>query len=116
VADISTRLRRHVARALTNINETNLILMRKHLMSTCYLSRCLTLALLLTIVPRIASAQIVDIPDAGLRAAIRKTLHKPSGDLTVADMETLTVLCRPCLQEKLRPCEECGSLIRAAAY
>ena len=33
-----------------------------------------------------------------------------------ADMETLTVLCPPCLQEKLRPCEECGSLIRAAAY
>jgi formylmethanofuran dehydrogenase subunit E len=33
-----------------------------------------------------------------------------------ADMETLTVLCPRCLQEKLRPCEECGSLIRAAAY
>jgi formylmethanofuran dehydrogenase subunit E len=26
------------------------------------------------------------------------------------------VLCPPCFQEKLRPCEECGSLIRAAAY
>jgi len=31
-------------------------------------------------------------------------------------METLTVLCPPCFKEKLRPCEECGSLIRAAAY
>jgi formylmethanofuran dehydrogenase subunit E len=33
-----------------------------------------------------------------------------------ADMETLTVLCPQCLPEKLKPCGQCGAMIRAAAY
>ncbi len=41
--------------------------------------------------PRVA-AQVVDIPDAGLRDAIRTALGKPTGDITVADMESLTEL------------------------
>ena len=39
-----------------------------------------------------AAAQLVDIPDPGLEAAIRVALSKPTGDITVADMEGLTVL------------------------
>jgi hypothetical protein len=31
-------------------------------------------------------------------------------------METLTVFCPRCLGEKLRPCEQCSAMIRAAAY
>ena len=46
-------------------------------------------------------------------AAVR---HLIPAERAYADMETLTVLCPPCFREKLRPCEECGSLIRAAAY
>lgn len=37
-------------------------------------------------------AQTVDIPDPGLEAAIRVQLRKPEGDITVADMESLTEL------------------------
>ena len=40
-----------------------------------------------------ASAQVVDIPDPNLRAAIERQLGKSAGDtITVADMETLTAL------------------------
>jgi hypothetical protein len=39
-----------------------------------------------------ASMQLVDIPDTGLLSAIRTALNKPTGDLTVADLERLTVL------------------------
>ena len=39
-----------------------------------------------------ASLQLVDIPDTGLLAVIRAALNKPTGDLTVGDMERLTVL------------------------
>jgi hypothetical protein len=39
-----------------------------------------------------ASMQLVDIPDTGLLAAIRVALSKPTGDLTVGDVERLTVL------------------------
>ena len=35
---------------------------------------------------------IVDIPDANLQAGIRSALNKPTGDITQADMETLTRL------------------------
>jgi hypothetical protein len=40
----------------------------------------------------LTNAQIVHIPDPGLLAAIRSALNKPTGDITVSDMETLTVL------------------------
>src|SRR5438034_617638 len=60
-------------------------------MKMLYLTH-LTAALLLLIAPRVAMAQTVEISDPGLRAVIRKTLNKPSGNLTVADMESLTVL------------------------
>ena len=40
----------------------------------------------------LAPAQTVDIPDPGLHAAIRTALNKPTGDITIADMESLTVL------------------------
>jgi ubiquitin len=33
-----------------------------------------------------------------------------------ADMKTITVLCPRCFQERLRPCEQCGAMMRAAAY
>ena len=39
-----------------------------------------------------AVAQVVDIPDPGLQAAIRVALNKPAGDITVADMESLMEL------------------------
>jgi Leucine-rich repeat (LRR) protein len=39
-----------------------------------------------------AVAQVVEIPDAGLRDAIRAALGKPTGDITVADMESLVLL------------------------
>jgi len=42
--------------------------------------------------PCAAIAQTVTIPDAGLEAAIRLTLNKSTGDLTQADMESLTSL------------------------
>lgn len=35
---------------------------------------------------------VVDIPDPTLRAAIRATLDKPTGEITTADMESLAVL------------------------
>jgi len=38
------------------------------------------------------TTQLVDIPDVGLLAAIRTALGKPAGDITVADMRSLTVL------------------------
>ena len=38
------------------------------------------------------SAQTVEIPDPGLQAAIREALNKPAGEITVADMESLTEL------------------------
>lgn len=39
-----------------------------------------------------AWAQVVTIPDAGLQEAVRAALGKPTGDITVADMEGLTNL------------------------
>lgn len=33
-----------------------------------------------------------------------------------APMETLDVWCSSCLREVLKPCDECGTLIRASAY
>jgi len=39
-----------------------------------------------------AATQVVNIPDPGLLAAIRVALNKPTGDITVADMESLTGL------------------------
>jgi internalin A len=38
------------------------------------------------------TAQVVNIPDPGLNAAIRQALGKPTGEITVADMEGLTGL------------------------
>ena len=35
---------------------------------------------------------VVEVPDPILQAAIRTTLNKPTGDITAADMESLTVL------------------------
>ena len=54
----------------------------------------IALALLICVsIPVTASAQIVDIPDANLRAAIETELGKASGDtITAADMATLTWL------------------------
>ncbi len=37
-------------------------------------------------------AQTVNIPDPNLESAIRDALEKPEGDITVADMESLTEL------------------------
>jgi hypothetical protein len=37
-----------------------------------------------------AAAQVIEIPDRSLDAAIRYQLEKPEGDLTVADIGTLT--------------------------
>lgn len=37
-------------------------------------------------------AQVVTIPDPELQAAVRAALAKPAGDITVADMESLTTL------------------------
>lgn len=37
-------------------------------------------------------------------------------EYTFAPMETLEVRCPSCLREVLKPCEECGTLIRASAY
>src|SRR5262245_9194874 len=62
----------------------------------CRAGLLLTLALLLVPVFH-ASAQTVAIPDPGLEAAIRYALGKPTGDITVADMETLTSLDACCL-------------------
>ena len=42
--------------------------------------------------PILAAAQSVEIPDPGLRAAIRTALNKPSGNLTIADMEMMRQL------------------------
>ena len=51
-----------------------------------FLLMCFTL-------PLTATAQVVDIPDSNLRAAVEKTLGKASGAaITVADMATLTRL------------------------
>ena len=56
---------------------------------TFFLLVCLTLSLT-------ATAQVVDIPDSNLRAAVEKALGKASGDtITVADMATLTRLEAP---------------------
>jgi internalin A len=45
-----------------------------------------------------ASAQVVTIPDPGLLTAIRGQLKKPTGDITVADMASLKLLCANGLQ------------------
>src|SRR5262245_36435650 len=37
-------------------------------------------------------AAVVNIPDPSLQAAIRATLNKRTGDITVGDMESLTAL------------------------
>jgi len=57
------------------------------------LVRCLSVLLLaaMVLVPR-AVAQVVNILDPALNAAIRTALGKPTGDITVADMESLTEL------------------------
>lgn len=39
----------------------------------------------------------------------------PAAD-AYADMETLTILCGPCLSSRLKPCKACGARTRAAAY
>ncbi len=39
-----------------------------------------------------AQTDVVNIPDPELQNVIRDTLNKPTGDITVADMESLTVL------------------------
>jgi formylmethanofuran dehydrogenase subunit E len=39
-----------------------------------------------------------------------------SAERAFAPMETLEVLCGVCLREALKPCESCGTLIRASAY
>ena len=61
--------------------------MKKRLLRfTFFLLICLTL-------PRTATAQVVDIPDANLRTAIEAGLGKSAGaTITVAEMETLTHL------------------------
>jgi hypothetical protein len=61
-------------------------------MKMCNLFRFITTATLIISAPRLAMAQIIEIPDPELRAVIRKTLNKPSGVLTVADLGRLTVL------------------------
>ena len=55
---------------------------------------CVTLLLLISFtLPLTATAQVVNIPDPNLRAAIENTLRKASGDtITVADMQALEVL------------------------
>jgi len=40
----------------------------------------------------IPTGGVVHIPDPILPAFVRDTLNKPSGDITVADMESMTVL------------------------
>ena len=56
---------------------------------TFFLSICLTL-------PLMATAQVVDIPDPHLRAAVEKALSKASGTpITAADMAELTALHAP---------------------
>ncbi|MCI0541747.1 MAG: hypothetical protein L0Z50_41650 [Verrucomicrobiales bacterium] len=52
----------------------------------------LTRVLLLWAATSNAFAQAVDIPDSGLRDAIRQALGKSTGDITVADMQSLTTL------------------------
>jgi hypothetical protein len=37
-------------------------------------------------------AQIIDIPDPGLQTTIRMALNKPADDITLVDMESVTVL------------------------
>jgi len=37
-------------------------------------------------------------------------------EVAFAQMENLELRCAECLREVLRPCEICGSLIRASAY
>jgi len=39
-----------------------------------------------------AQTDVVNIPDPELQSVIRDTLNKPTGDITVADMESVTVL------------------------
>jgi ribosomal protein L37AE/L43A len=39
-----------------------------------------------------------------------------SPEYAYAPMESLEVLCRNCIDAKLKPCEECGARIRASAY
>src|SRR5262245_35103970 len=55
-------------------------------------TRSLIVALALGIGPSLATAQNIEIPDPGLRAAIRATLNKSSGNITIQDMEGLTSL------------------------
>jgi len=56
-------------------------------------NRCVFLVLVSWMVPdRYLAAQAVNIPDPALEAAIRDTLAKPEGDLTIPDMESLTEL------------------------
>lgn len=58
----------------------------RHLLLAAFLLAGLSLAAVHT------AAQVVNIPDPGLNAAIRQSLHTPTGDITVADMESLIVL------------------------
>ena len=55
------------------------------IMKTCFLFLVIAFALSV-------SAQTVEIPDPGLQQAIRIALDKPEGDITVEDIESLTVL------------------------
>jgi internalin A len=46
----------------------------------------------LSLAVSIAAAQVVEIADPGLESAIRTTLGKPTGEITAADMESITEL------------------------
>jgi len=59
-------------------------------MKTTLLS--LITALLLGATSLVSAQEIVDIPDPELQAVIREALNKPTGDITAAEMETLTEL------------------------
>jgi hypothetical protein len=46
----------------------------------------------LSLAVSIAAAQVVEIADPGLESAIRTALGKPTGEITAADMESITEL------------------------
>src|SRR5688572_464787 len=49
-------------------------------------------ALLCLCVPLTTRAQVIEIPDPELQLAIRRSLQKPTGEITTADMASLTNL------------------------
>src|SRR6267142_6132858 len=52
----------------------------------------LTVASILSFIGRSVPAQVVNIPDPQLEAAIRTAINKPSGPITVTDMQSMTNL------------------------